>query len=173
MRICAFFLWTILLSLVKKYTGSKKSIPPPHRLWQIWAAITFTKTFLSLSCSSSSCGCRCEKWQGARGLVSMRERGRPSVHKLGERDPWDQEMMKGIKTSATPSLDRMSKILGQPHFREKPCYLVGWLIATNVTGPAWVHQPIRSFNVLQLKRQPNHCYCYWPREVNMDQVFFS
>ena len=46
----------------------------------------------------------------------MRERGRPSVHKLGEREA-DQEMMKGIKTSATPSLDRMSKILGQPYIR--------------------------------------------------------
>ena len=31
---------------------------------------------------------------------------------LGERERTDQEMMKGIKTSATPSLDRMSRILG-------------------------------------------------------------
>ena len=39
------------------------------------------------------------KMTRVRGLVSMRGTGRPSVHKLGERGT-DQEMMKGIKTSA-------------------------------------------------------------------------
>ena len=49
--------------------------------------LCFLSLSLSLSHSSLSCGCRCEKWQGARGLVSMRGRGTPSVHKLG----WEGE----------------------------------------------------------------------------------